>query len=139
MNVRIAVLADYASLSIDQKLNILGIFTGISAHQTPVVHPQMKLVSQIEFSSSEVGDKRIKIALVDDDGLELFSISGIVTIDPSLDGRPSLFNQILDLTNLTFPRFGDYEFRLLFDGITISEVPLTVTKITASSAGNPVE
>ena len=48
MKTRIAVLADYASLSIEHKLNIMGIFTAINAAQTPVVHPQMKLVTQFE-------------------------------------------------------------------------------------------
>lgn len=135
MKVKVAVLADYASTS-DSKLNILGIFTTINALQEPIVHAQMKLVSQIEFNSSEAGEKRLKIALVDEDGIEMFSISGAVTIKRSPDGRPVLLNQILNLADVNFPKFGDYEFRLLLDDRTEAEIPVTVTKATVSPGEN---
>lgn len=128
MKTRIAVLADYASLSIEHKLNIMGIFTTISATQTPLVHPQMKLVTQFEFEVSETGQHEMRIILVDDDGRELFNIAAMVNIQHPHDGRPVLMNQIFDLAHLAFPAFGDYEFRILLDGEIVTEAPLTIAQ-----------
>ncbi|HAJ34724.1 MAG TPA: hypothetical protein DCL15_03375 [Chloroflexi bacterium] len=128
MKTRIAVLADYASLSIEHKLNIMGIFTTINATQTPVVHPQMKLVTQFEFAASETGQHQMRIVLVDEDGRELFNIAAMVNIQHPHDGRPVLMNQIFDLAHLVFAAFGDYEFRILLDDELVTEVPLTIAQ-----------
>ncbi|MCB0058963.1 MAG: hypothetical protein KDE45_18125 [Caldilineaceae bacterium] len=128
MKTRIAVLADYASLSIDHKLNIMGIFTTINAPQVPVVHPQMKLVTQFEFDASEAGQRPMRVTLVDDDGHELFGIGGTVTIQATHDGHPALLNQIVDLSQLAFPAFGDYEFRIYLDDEVAAEIPLLVAQ-----------
>ncbi len=128
MKTRIAVLADYASLSIEHKLNIMGIFTAINAAQTPVAHPQMKLVTQFEVEASETGQHQMRITLVDEDGHELFNIAALLNIQHPHDGRPVLINQIFDLAHLSFPTFGDYEFRILLDDELITEVPLTIAQ-----------
>jgi hypothetical protein len=126
MDVRIAVLADYASLSQGNKLNILGVFTNVHAGNVPVLHPQMVLVLMLEFNSSEAGSKKIKIELVDEDGGEIFSITGELSVNRESDGRATLINQILNLNGIVFPRFGDYEFRVLIDSDTKSIIPLKV-------------
>lgn len=136
MKTRIAVLADYAGLSIEHKLNILGVFTTINAPKTPVVHPQMKLVTQFEFDASEAGQHQMRIVLVDADGHELLSLAAQVTIQHPHDARPALMNQIFDLTHLSFPAFGDYEFRILIDDEIAAEIPLTVAQINAPPAVN---
>mgnify|MGYP001169672032 FL=1 len=129
MKTRIAVLADYASLSLEHKLNIMGIFTTINAAQIPVVHPQMKLVTQFELDASEAGQHQMRITLVDDDGHEQFTIAALVNIQHPHDGRPVLMNQIFDLASLSFPTFGNYEFRILLDDEIAAEVPLTVAHL----------
>ncbi len=134
MEVRIAVLADFASFTADQKLNILGVFRQIYALQAPIIHPQFKVVFQLEFNSSEGGEKQIKIELVDEDGAEMLSISAKLRVESMPDGRASLINQILDFAGFTFPKFGDYDFRIVLDGITVCVIPLTVAQITASPA-----
>ena len=136
MNVRIGVLADYASMSQGHKLNILGIFTNIMAQTEPITHTQMKLVAQFEFNSSEVGNKNLKIELVDEDGREILSISGEIQIPHSPDGSPSLLNQILNFNNIVFPRFGEYEFRILLDGLTVCTIPLRVVRVNTPPANS---
>jgi hypothetical protein len=133
MEVRIAVLADFASLSEGRKLNILGIFTNLVAENEPVVHPQMRLVTAFEFNSSEAGDKNIKIELVDEDGKDIFSMSGVMHIEREPDGRPTMVNQILNFNNMVFPKFGEYEFRVLLDGHTVCTIPLNVLKTPSKS------
>ncbi len=129
MKTRIAVLADHASLSIDHKLNIMGIFTALHAPQAPVVHPQMKLVTQFEFDASEAGQRPLRVTLIDADGRELFGIGATVTIQATHNGHPALLNQIVDLSQLAFPAFGDYEFRILIDDEIVAEIPLIVAPI----------
>lgn len=126
MDVRIAVLADYASMSEGQKLNILGIFTNIFSEAVPAVHPQMMLVTRFEFSSSEAGTKNFAIELVDEDGQEILSLSGELRFERERDGRPTILNQIFRLHNVTFPKFGDYEFRILINGDLKYTIPLSV-------------
>ena len=136
MEVRIAVLADFASITNDQKLNILGVFRQISATQVPAAHPQFKLVFQLEFNSSESGDKQVKIELVDEDGTEMLSIAGKMHVPRQPGGRAALVNQILDFAGFAFPKFGDYEFRVVLDGITACVIPLTVAQVTAPASRN---
>ena len=134
MKTRIAVLTDHAGLSIEHKLNIMGIFTTINAPKTPVVHPQMKLVTQFEFEAVEAGQHHMRIILVDDDGHEQFNIAAQVTIQHPHDGRPVLMNQIFDLAHLSFSAFGEYEFRILIDDELAAEIPLTIAQITPPAA-----
>src|SRR5919204_3250104 len=48
MRLSLALLADYANVSHDGKLNIMGIFGQIHAPQFPAVHAQMHLVLSLE-------------------------------------------------------------------------------------------
>lgn len=128
MEARIAVLADFASITNDQKLNILGVFRQITAYQVPATHPQFKVVFQLEFDSSESGEKQVRIELVDEDGGELFSIGGQMHVPHLTDARASLINQILDFTGFTFPKFGEYEFRIILDNAVACAIPLSVTQ-----------
>lgn len=129
MQVRIGVLAEYASISEGNKLNILGIFTFIKATNVPAIHGQMVLVVQLEFDPSEAGNKNIKTVLRDEDGREILSFINDVQIDRSPDGSPALYNQILQLNNLPFLRFGDYEFVVLVNDRLETEIPLKVIRI----------
>jgi hypothetical protein len=128
MYVRIAALADYASISLGDKLNILGIFSNIMARGEPIVHPQMQLVVQIEFDSTEAGKKDMRIVLEDEDGHDVLAVGGEVTVPRAPQGEPSVVNQILVLNNTTFPRFGRYEFRVLMNGRLEATIPLTVMR-----------
>ncbi|MGE5141065.1 MAG: DUF6941 family protein [Rudaea sp.] len=129
MRVRIAALADYASISLGDKLNILGVFSMIMARQEPVVHAQMQLVVQLEFDPTEAGKKESRIVLVDRDGRELLAMAGEIVVPRAPLGEPAVINQILVLNSVTFPRFGRYEFRLLINGRLEASVPLTVKRV----------
>ena len=122
----VAVLADYASISVGGKLNILGIFSNIIASNAPVVHPQMQLVFMYEFEFTEAGNKDMKIVLVDDDGREILSMSGEVNVHRLPHGAPCQIYQIIQLNDIRFPKFGEYEFHVLINDGLVSTVPLKV-------------
>ncbi len=129
MRVRIAALADYASISLGDKLNVLGVFSTIMARQEPVVHAQMQLVVQLEFDPTEAGKKESRIMLVDRDGRELLATGGEIVVPRAPLGEPAVINQILVLNSVTFPRFGRYEFRLLINGRLEAAIPVTVKRV----------
>lgn len=128
MLVRVAVLADYASISEHAKLNVMGIFAVIFTPSAPYVHPQMQLVYQLEFEPAETGKKKIKIVLQDQDAKEIFSASGEIVVPRSAGGGPSVVNQILAFNNLTFRTFGPYEFLLLINDEIKAIIPLQVIR-----------
>ncbi len=134
MKIRVSVLADYASISEGNKLNILGIFANVMSPSEPIVHPQMKVVTQYEFDPSESGEKKVKIVLVDVDGKEMFSINGTINVPHSSNNEPVIVNQILNLNNITFPRFGDYEFKILINNRLENTIPL---KVMSTSSTKP--
>lgn len=72
MEVSLAVLADYANLAQDGKLNIMGIFQEVNPPVLPFALPQMYLVISLVAGPAEFDTtKDIKIALLDNDGNEI--------------------------------------------------------------------
>src|SRR5215217_4763717 len=81
MEVKLAVLADYANVSQDGKLNIMGIFQEINATALPFPLPQMYLVLTFEAGPAEFGsEKQLRVVLVDSDGNERMSLKGQVKV-----------------------------------------------------------
>jgi uncharacterized protein DUF6941 len=77
MQINFAHLCDYASVSREGKLSVMGIFDKINAQQLPYTHPQAFLAFQIEINSAEAGRPfAIEIHCVDADGNEVFKNQG---------------------------------------------------------------
>jgi hypothetical protein len=94
MHVRLAVLADYANVTGDGKLNILGIFARINLMQIPAVHPQMHLVLRIEAHPSELNRAYdVEIRLQDPAGLTIFEVKVRSSLEetPVRSFRPARF------------------------------------------------
>lgn len=138
MKVTIAVLADYANVSREGKLNIMGIFNRVTAPQFPTVHPLMHLVLRLSLHNSESGKRLgITIRLVDADGNRLLEISGegvMMTQEPG----EFFADQVLTLANLVFPTPGDYAFDVLVNDEHRTTVPLKVVHaLPDTSRGTP--
>ncbi len=128
MRVKIAALADYASLS-GKKLNILGIFSVIYANQVPCRHTQMAIVVQFEFDPIESGQKQMRIELRDEDGQEVFSVAGMGMIPAAKEAEPTIVNQIVSLRDTVFPAFGQYDFKVLIDDEPVTTLPVKILPI----------
>ena len=77
VDVAVAVLADYANVSREGKLNIMGIFQEINAPFLPFPLPQMYLVMSLTAAPAEFDTVRnIRVALQHSDGEELLQIEG---------------------------------------------------------------
>src|SRR5688572_2030405 len=110
VQVKLAVLADYANVTGDGKLNILGIFDRINLVQVPAVHPQMHLILRLEAHAAErERAQKIEIRLHDPEGHTIFEVNGDIV--PHGDGAlPISTNQILTLNNLQLEKIGAYKF-----------------------------
>ncbi len=131
MEVTLAVLADYANVSREGKLNILGIFDIIRARVFPTTHSQLLLVMSLEASIAEVGQsKTVEVKLMNEDGKQLFGISGQLELKGAQPGELIRNNHILQLNNLVFEKLGNYVFHVFVNGELKRSVPFKVIEIT---------
>jgi hypothetical protein len=134
VQVKLALLADYANVTAEGKLNILGIFDRINVTEIPAVHPQMHLILRLEAHPAERGrPHNVEIRLHDPDGDTVFEVRG----DFVPQGRPGetiATNQILTLNNLQLSKPGGYTFVVLVNNDLKMELPLAVE--VAPPAGN---
>jgi|SRR5215212_5790180 len=130
MEVTLAVTCDYANVSQEGKLNILGVFQELNAIGFPTVVPQMYLVVSFEAGAAEFGtEKHIRIALLEADGSEVMAMEGPIAVQrPARPGSTAYINQVLSLQGITFAHPGDYAFHIVVGGETKRIVPLRVNE-----------
>ena len=129
--MRLATIADYANVTENGKLNIMGIFAQISPPQLPYVLPTMYIVLQLVANLAEVGStKEIKISLIDEDGAQLLeAVSNAVVPAPKLAKKGVSESQVvLSINNLRFDKPGDYEFCIVINGETKKTIELRVNQ-----------
>jgi hypothetical protein len=142
MQVKLALLADYANVTAEGKLNILGIFDRINVETLPAVHPQMHLVLRLEAHAAErERPQSIEIRLHDPDGQTVFEVRGDM-VPHGPPNRPIATNQILTLNNLQLMKVGGYTFVVFVNNDLKTEIPLGVelgapTPIQAEFSGPP--
>jgi hypothetical protein len=136
MQVKLALLADYANVTAEGKLNILGIFDRISVNEIPAVHPQMHLILRLEAHPAERNrSHNVEIRLYDPDGQIVFEVKGDV-VPHGNAGQTIATNQILTLNNLQLNKSGAYNFVVLVNNDVKSEVPLGV-ELDVAAFANP--
>lgn len=115
MEVVLAALADYANVSREGKLNIMGIFDRVNAAAWPFVLPQMQVVAVFRYAPPERGTtKHLELLLSDADGNDVLRIGAELVIPPDapLGGQ---VQQILGLQNIAFAHEGDYAFYIMLN------------------------
>ncbi len=130
MEVGLALLADYANVTREGKLNVMGLFTIINAPRLPWVHPQMQVILQLEAGAAEwETQKDIQVKLLDADANSLLDVRGSVKIPRGEAGRRVHVNSIMTFANVKFQTEGDYVFAILIGGETKKELPLRVMHV----------
>lgn len=112
MDVRFAHLCDYALISNDGKLSVLGIFSAIRVRDLPAQHPRASLAFEIELNHAEVGKSiRLRIELTDADGRKLFTANADLVVEGQAKlGENPRFSQIMTLNNMRFEQSGAHVF-----------------------------
>jgi hypothetical protein len=128
------LLADFANITADGKINVLGIFDKIQANQFPVRLPSMVLVARI---SLDIGERPIKrdlaIRLVEQDGTQLLEITGEVVFPDMPHGELPQFNIITGIQGVIFPMPGPHAFHLYLNEHSVYELPIPVIQIEQPS------
>jgi hypothetical protein len=118
MEITFLHVAEYANTTVDQKLNVMGIFNNISAPSFPAMHPEMYLVAQLTARAPEYGRQfRLDAKLLDEDATqELINFTTTMVVPEGKKGLPVYLNLTLRFLNTVFPTPGTYEFSILVDG-----------------------
>ncbi len=131
MNVSLAVLADYASVSREGKLNIMGIFDSIMSAKVPAAHSQMQLVIAVEGATEDSGtEPPIEIEMTDPGGDSVLKVEGKIIFGKAPTGSQVRANSNIQLNNLVFKDFGRYCFKISINGKVYREIPFTVVQIS---------
>ena len=134
MQVKLAVLADYANVTGDGKLNILGIFDRINLMQIPATHPQMHLVLRLEAHPAELDRSHdVEIRLQDPEGATIFEVKGDI-VPRGEPGQLVSTNQILTLNNLQLEKVGEYTFVVFINNDLKAEIALAVEFVAMTPA-----
>lgn len=132
MEVKHALLADYANVSREGKLNVLGIFTQIFAQNFPVVHAQLHLIVPWQATRAESGKaKKFEIQLIDEDGKKLFSVGSELVIPDGKPGKAISGNQIMAFNGIKFEKPGQYAFHILINDDQKTSVSFDVIQLNS--------
>ncbi|MFC1593125.1 DUF6941 family protein [Candidatus Omnitrophota bacterium] len=138
METKLVLLADYANVTRDGKLNLMGVSNTLNARALPWVQPQLHVVLQFEVGAADWDtENNIEIELLDADGNRVSAIPGKVKVARPKVAKPLQINSIFAINNLKFNKDGDYVFVLRVDGQIDREMPLRVNYVpTPPSATN---
>jgi hypothetical protein len=132
MRLVLFLTADYANVTDDGKLNVMGIFSEINAVAFPARHPSMHLVISLAPDLGEFGETRNLVVLLQDaDGNKMLDFGGPVTFPKAQGGKKPQVNAILQLKDVVFPGPGGYQFVVLVDKDYKGDHTLFVNQIAA--------
>jgi hypothetical protein len=126
MKLNYALLCDQAFLSIDRKVNIIGVFETINASAFPVNHPKFTLVGSMEPSKNQF--KMAVDIVADKNGESILKEPQERAVTLPERERTTHFNFIVDVINTTFTEMGNYKVKVLIDEKVVAELPLSVSK-----------
>jgi hypothetical protein len=79
----------------------------------------------------------IRFVLLDPDGGEVAGATGNIVAHGQTDARDATLTLSIDLWSLTFPRPGDYSFRLLVNGSERHRLPLQIIQVSGPESRPP--
>ncbi len=130
MQLRFILVADAASVSIEGKLTVAGIFDIVSAPTVPVVWPLLNVVARFEGTPQEAMQHRIRVRLTNAIGQPLFDTGDLLLQFSGGDAQtPTRADAILPITGLLFPAFGNYAFEVMLEGLSYGLTPFYVRQL----------
>lgn len=129
MDVRYALFADYALVSVDQKVSLIGLFDDINAPVLPFQLPAVYIAVSIQAEASEARECQLEILLWDEDGNPLFTRSTPVTFPtPEHVGGVARHNEIMGVGGLLFQKSGNHSLIIRINGEERKRVVLRVNE-----------
>ncbi len=119
--IEYALFCDYASLGIDGKLNLGGMFERILTEQVPARHAQMYVIVKMIIPK---GKHRITFTLMQQD--KVLSKS---TVEKDIDTPLSVHTHFWGIQNLNVETWDPIELQILIDGKQVYVKRLPVVKV----------
>lgn len=138
MEVKLALLADYANITKEGKVNIMGVFGRMFAQAFPTQLVNFQFVIQVEGHSIEALEEHLlSIRFRNEDGKDIIppieaKIPITVVEDPS---KPYAVNHMIQIQGLPIPLPGDYEFVISIDGKVERTVDLSIVALGGDTPG----
>ena len=139
MKIKYAHLCDYAMVSREGKLSVLGIFTRITSARLPWVHPQAYIAFEIELNYAEVGKEfSVKIELVNADGGRIFGAEAQIMAQGSAKiGQNPGIPQVIGIGGMRFENEGPYNINFWLNGKLEHQLEFTVEVAKGTRPGPP--
>lgn len=120
-------LADAANISVEGKLNLLGIFQRIGSTEFPC-HLACALVALFEADAFDRGARcPVRIEFIDEDGQEMFRMEGMeVAVPEQPETILQTCNLVVNLRPLTLTKPGPHCFKVLVRDHLVGEIRLQV-------------
>jgi hypothetical protein len=129
MRIEVFALCDAATDN-HGKLNILGTFDQIFAVKMPITHPSCAIALRLRFDKMEEGLHRIKLQLVNPDGVPVIqTMEGDVNPRMAADVDSVAVNLILNFHNIKFDAYDDYQINVTIDDVAMGSLPLRVREM----------
>jgi hypothetical protein len=134
MDCKFLLICDYASVTVEGKPNILGIFGELRPPALPWMVPVMFVVAQFEAHAPEFDQPRVvKVEIINSDATEtVWRGEQTITVPRSpLSGIPATLNYILGISSVTFATADDYAVHISVNGDTKGSALLRVNPAPA--------
>lgn len=129
-------MADYALIDQQGKLSVLGLFQHVWVPHFPAVHPRAHLVLRLRGRRTEIGEHRMRIRFVDDEGNKLVEGEGAVHFGEPPAGVVDVEAGAVLVFDLPLPRAGAYAFEISLDADQEYRVPLSVGLMPGAATGS---
>jgi hypothetical protein len=130
MSLLLFLTADYANLTADGKLNVMGIFDTINSINFPARHSSLFLIIKLVPELGEFGQTReLSVRLQDADGKDIMGISNKFTVPTPDGGKKPEVSAIFEIKDLILPKEGPYQFVVLVDKDFKGDLTLYANKI----------
>ena len=102
-------------MSVEGKLNILGVFDALQVANVPTVHPRATLVMRLKGTLDETGHHRVTVTWTSPEGAELWSSSGDLEIGAPPTGAVEMDFPLILTFDLPIPVAGTHRLRIVID------------------------
>lgn len=142
MKVTLATAADFAMVSADRKLSVIGLFDRITTSAFPTKHPCLYVVLVFRVDKGKEGQKGfVDIKLEDPSGEMLAQASGDMDIpsltreilDPRDAGGQLGVHMIAQFAGIVFKQPGKHLFRVEVNKESIVDVPVVLQIVPAEA------
>jgi hypothetical protein len=129
MELKFALLADWAGETREGKLVISGEFDLITAANAPAVHPSLFLVARLHANVAEGSSHKLDLRLIGPTQQEHQRLKDFpVKFSPGGPGRPLRGQLLVKISPLNLPRFGKYHIEIRIDNRLMDTVPFELRR-----------